>query len=375
MMLPVKITPRQHLVSYISEPIMRFLKLLAQPFLMLTAGILRVLLFIVDLGIRAFSVPAEKIPGFTGYLARGILKTLNWQRRSIARLLEHPNEAIIESAISVCGAASVVFIVLIMFFLIKDALPLFRYVSVTSVFFGKDWYPTSSPPQFGLLPLLVGSFLITAGAVVLAVPTGIAAAVYIAELAPDKVREWLKVLVEMIAAFPSVVIGFIGLVIVVPWIKNLFDLSTGQIALTASIMLAWMAMPTIVSIAEDAIKAVPKDYREGSLALGTTNLQTIRYVILPAAKSGIIAAVMLGIGRAIGETMTVLMVAGGAAQITGSLLKPVRGMTQTIAAEMGEVAHYTSHYHALFTVGAVLFIITFIINLIADSALRKEIRE
>jgi phosphate transport system permease protein len=180
--------------------------------------------------------------------------------------------------------------------------------------------------------------------------------------------------VELIAAIPSVVIGFIGLVIVAPWIKNLFNLPTGLTALTGAVMLAWMAMPTIVSIAEDAIRSVPRDYREGSLALGTTHLQTIRHVILPAARSGIVAAVMLGIGRAIGETMTVLMVTGGAAQITGSLLKPVRTMTATIAAEMGETAQGSDHYYALFAVGAVLFLITFAINLIADVALRKEVR-
>lgn len=291
--------------------------------------------------------------------------------RKSLRKERRPLEFIIENLIRACGATSVLFILLILFFLLKDSLPLFKHVSFKSFMFGTGWFPTGNPEQFGMMPLILGSALVTAGSIVLAVPIGIASAVYIAELAPERVREWLKVTVELIAAIPSVVIGFIGLVLVAPWIKNLFHLPTGLTALTGAVMLAWMAMPTIVSIAEDAIRAVPRDYKEGSLALGSTHLQTVTHVIVPAAKSGIIAAVMLGIGRAIGETMTVLMVTGGAAQITGSFLKPVRTMTATIAAEMGEAGQYTNHYYALFAVGLVLFVVSFGINLIADMALHK----
>ncbi|MEN6520556.1 MAG: phosphate ABC transporter permease subunit PstC [Armatimonadota bacterium] len=292
----------------------------------------------------------------------------------LSRLRERPKETLIELLISVCGGASVLFVILILVFLLRDSLPLFRTTSITGFLNGRDWYPTAEPPQFGVVPLLVGSLLVTGGAIVLAVPIGLAAAVYIAEIAPTRVREWLKVTVELIAAIPSVVIGFIGLMIVSPWIKTIFNLPTGLTALTGAVMLAWMSMPTIVSIADDAIRSVPRDYREGSLALGTTHLQTVVSVILPAARSGIVAAVMLGIGRAIGETMTVLMVTGNAAQTTFSLLQPVRTMTATIAAEMGETPQGSEHYFALFAVGALLFLISFVINLIADISLRRGVR-
>jgi len=303
------------------------------------------------------------------------IKNLRCKVQSITHnLKERPKETLIEALITVSGGASVLFIILILLFLLKDSLPIFRTTSISGLLAGREWYPTSEPPRFGLLPMIVGSLLVTGGAIAIAVPIGIATAVYISELAPKRVREWLKITVEMIAAIPSVVIGFIGLVIVSPWIKNIFDLPTGLTALTGAAMLAWMAMPTIVSIAEDAISSVPRDYKEGSFALGTTHLQTIRHVILPAAKSGIVAAVMLGIGRAIGETMTVLMVTGNAAQVTSSLLKPVRTMTATIAAEMGETPRGSEHYFALFAIGALLFIISFAINLIADIALRKGVK-
>ena len=297
-------------------------------------------------------------------------KAENGMPANLAKV-RRPKEFVIEAIIKACGAASVLFILLIFLFLLKDAVPLFKTVAVKAFLTGKDWYPTAKPPQFGLVPLLLGSFLVTAGAVVLAVPIGIAAAVYIAELAPAKIREWLKITVELIASIPSVVIGFIGLVIVAPWIKHLFHGATGLTALTGAVMLAWMAMPTIVSIAEDAIRSVPRSYKEGSLALGATHLQTVVKVLVPSARSGIVAGTMLGIGRAIGETMTVLMVTGGAAQITFSFLKPVRTLTATIAAEMGETGVGTDHYYALFAVGAILFVISFAINLIADVVIRK----
>lgn len=304
----------------------------------------------------------------------GSLGFISRIRHALYCLHTRPKETAIEILISVSGGASALFIILILVFLLRDSLPIFRTTSLSDLLTGREWYPTSDPPRFGLLPMIVGSLLVTGGAIVIAVPIGIAAAVYISELAPNRVREWIKVIVEMIAAIPSVVIGFIGLVIVSPLIKNIFDLPTGLTALTGAVMLAWMAMPTIVSIADDAIRSVPQDYKEGSLALGTTHLQTVRNVILPAAKSGIVAAIMLGIGRAIGETMTVLMVTGNAAQITSSLLKPVRTMTATIAAEMGETPIGSEHYYALFAIGALLFIISFIINLIADIALRKGVK-
>ncbi len=277
-----------------------------------------------------------------------------------------------ERLVLLCGGATIVIVVLICALLLRDGLPTFRHVTVRDFLFGRDWYPLSE--KFQALPLILGSMLVTAGAIVIAVPTGLAAAVYLAEVAPERVREVLKPTVEVLAGIPSVVIGFIGMVVLGPYIKGLFGLSTGLTALTGSVMLAFMAMPTIISISEDAIVAVPRDYREGALALGATPWEAISRVTVPAAKSGIIAAVMLGIGRAIGETMTVLMVTGNAAVIPTSLFQPVRTMTATIASEMGEVAQGTPHYHALFAVGLVLFAMTFIINLVADLALQKSVR-
>lgn len=275
-----------------------------------------------------------------------------------------------EKLILVCGAMTITIVALIFAFLLKDGFPTFRHVSVPDFLLGRDWYPLSD--KFQILPLILGSLVVTAGAILIAVPIGIASAVYLAEIAPVRVREVLKPTVEVLAGIPSVVIGFIGMVVLGPYIKSIFDLPTGLTALTGSVMLAFMAMPTIISISEDAIVAVPRDYAAGALALGATPWQAISGVTVPAAKSGIIAAVMLGVGRAIGETMTVLMVTGNAALIPSSFLQPIRTMTATIAAEMGEVAHGTPHYHSLFAVGLVLFGMTFLVNLIADLALQGK---
>ncbi|HJN16343.1 MAG TPA: phosphate ABC transporter permease subunit PstC, partial [Armatimonadota bacterium] len=205
----------------------------------------------------------------------------------------------------------------------------------------------------------------------ISIPLGVASAVYIAEVAPPKVKEWLKTGIELLAAIPSVVIGFVGMLVVAPFVGDLFNLPIGQTALTGSLMLSLMAMPTTVSIAEDAITAVPKGYKEAALALGATRWEYIWRVCLRAAGPGIVAAVMLGIGRVIGETMAVMMITGNAAQIKLSLLVPVRTMTATIAAEMGETVKGSDHYAALFGIAIVLFAITFIVNLIADAFLQK----
>ncbi len=205
----------------------------------------------------------------------------------------------------------------------------------------------------------MGSLFVTLGAALISVPIGVACAIYIAEVAPLRAKEILKAGIELLAAIPSVVLGFIGMVTLVPWIKTIFNLPTGLTALSGSIMLAFMAMPTIVSIAEDALYSVPKSYKEGALALGATHWQTIYRVLLPAASSGILAAIMLGIGRVIGETMAVMMITGNAAVIPDSLLQPVRTLTATIAAEMGEAVVGSEHFYALFAIGIVLFIISF----------------
>jgi len=287
------------------------------------------------------------------------------------------SEWIIERAILVAGVLAIVFVAAIFLFLLRDAVPVLRVRSLGELLGGRVWSPTATPPKFGLLPLLLGSLYVTAGALVLAVPFGIGCAVFVAEVATPRTREILKPLVEMLAAVPSVVFGFLGLMLVGPWLARALHLGVPLFAGLGSLMLALMAMPTIVSVSEDAIRAVPRIYRDGSLALGATRWQTISRVIVPAARSGIIAAVLLGLGRAVGETMTVLMVTGNAAVIPQGLrgfLEPVRTMTATIASEMGETARGSAHYHALFFIGLVLFAITFITNTIADWAIRRTAR-
>ena len=281
-------------------------------------------------------------------------------------------EFIIEKLILICGLASIFFVALIFLFLLKEGLAVFKIVTPFKFLFGKSWYPISEPAQLGILPLILGSLLVTLGAAIISIPIGVASAVYISEVAPLKIKEILKSGIELLAAIPSVVLGFIGMVTLVPWIKNTFHLPTGLTALSGSIMLAFMAMPTIVSIAEDALYAVPKSYKEGALALGATHWQTIYRVMLPAASSGILAAVMLGIGRVIGETMAVMMITGNSAIMPHSILQPVRTLTATIAAEMGEAVVGSEHYFALFAIGIVLFIISFAINVTADVFLHKR---
>lgn len=284
-------------------------------------------------------------------------------------------EQTIEKTIQLCGFTTIIIVLGIFVFLLRDALPILKDYSLSSLLGGKDWYPTEDPPALGMLPLILGTVMVTLGSVVIGIPLGVAAAIYIGEIASARVREILKPTVEVLAAIPSVVIGFLGMVLLAPWMQQVLNLPTGLAALTGSVMLAFMAMPTIISISEDALRAVPRDYAAAAAALGATKWQTISKVLVPAARSGILAACMLGVGRAIGETMTLLMVTGNAAvmpQGLGAMLNSVRTLTATIAAEMGETEHYGQHYHALFFIGALLFLITFAINLIADLALHRS---
>lgn len=281
-------------------------------------------------------------------------------------------EFVIEKAIFCAGFISIIFVALIFIFLLKEGLVLFKHYSPIDFFFGMKWLPISEPPRLGIVTLILGSLAVTLGAVIMAVPLGICAAIYIAEIAPGWLKDILKGTVEFLAAIPSIVLGFIGLVTLVPLVKNIFNIQTGLTAFSGSIMLAFMAMPTIVSMMEDALRAVPRSYREGALALGATRWQTIYRVLLPAASSGILAAVMLGIGRVIGETMAVMMITGNSARIPKTLLEPVRTMTATIAAEMGEAVHGSEHYSSLFAIGIVLFIITFLINLTASFFIKRK---
>lgn len=282
------------------------------------------------------------------------------------------SELFIESAIFLAGTLSIFFVALIFIFILKEGLAFFRTVPLGRFLGARDWYPISDPPRFGALPLILGSIWVTGGAILVSVPVGIACAVYIAEVAPRWLREMLKAGVEFLAAIPSVVLGFVGLATLVPFVQKIFNLPTGLTALSGSLMLGFMAMPTIVSIMEDALTAVPRSYREGAAAMGATTWQTIWRVVIPAASSGVIAAVMLGIGRVMGETMAVMMITGNAARIPASLLQPVRTMTATIAAEMGEAVQGSTHYDSLFAIGIVLFVLTFLINLVADFFLHQR---
>ena len=282
-------------------------------------------------------------------------KSLNWREYLITRLIR------------ISGYSAIVFVAAIFFFILKEGLPALTEVKLSDLF-AVRWYPIED--YFGLLPLVTGSLIITVGAMLIAFPFGIATAVFIAEIAPRWVREILKPLVELLAGLPSVVLGFLGILVLAPNLRRILDLPTGLTALAGSILLGGIAVPTIVSIAEDALDAVPRSYREGAWALGATRWQTIWRVTLPAARSGVITAVMLGIGRAIGETMTVMMVTGNAPVLAvklGSILSPVRTMTATIAAEMGEVASGSVHYHVLFFIGIVLFLISLAVNVAASS--------
>ena len=278
---------------------------------------------------------------------------------------------IIKYFLQSCGSLSIIIVLLIFLFLFKEAFPFIGSPGIGELFHN-IWNPVSfQKEEFGLYPLITGSILVTILATVIAIPFGIIGAVYISEVATAKEREFLKPFIEILAGIPSVVLGFFGLVVIAPLIKNLFDLNTGLTALTGAVLLAFMAIPTIMSISEDAIKSVPAAYKEASLALGASKLETIWKVVVPAALSGIVASVMLGMGRVVGETMTVMMVTGNAPVISMNPFTSVRTMTATIAAEMGEVTIGSHHYMALFWVGIVLMLMTFILNLISYRVLKK----
>jgi phosphate transport system permease protein len=261
---------------------------------------------------------------------------------------------------------SIFILALIIIFLFREGIPVFKVVSVRDFIFGNEWYPTYDPPSFGIWPLIVGSLVITLFASLIAVPLGVFSAIYIAEIAPPLVKEIFKPVIELLAGLPSVALGFFGMAVLAPWLQDTFNLPTGLNVANASLVLALMAVPTIASISEDALHSVPQEYKEASYALGATRFETIVTIIVPAALSGISTAVILGMARVIGETMIVLMVAGGAAAIPESIFDSVRPMPASIAAEMGEAPFRSNHYHALFATGIILFFLTLGFNLIAD---------
>ncbi|MBU3917658.1 phosphate ABC transporter permease subunit PstC [bacterium] len=261
---------------------------------------------------------------------------------------------------------SVITLTVITLFLFQEGIPIFKVVSIKEFLFGDYWYPTDDVPAFGILPMIIGSLSVTAVSASISIPLGIMTAIYLAEIADHRIREIVKPIIELLSALPSVVIGFFGMVIVAPLLQEILDIPTGLNLFNAGLMLAFMTVPTICGISEDAINSVPNGLKEASLALGATHWETIVRVTLPASISGISTAVILGMSRAIGETMVVLMVAGGAAIIPESLFDPVRPLPASIAAELGEAPFRGNHYHALFAIGIALFLITFAFNIVAD---------
>jgi phosphate transport system permease protein len=281
-------------------------------------------------------------------------------------------EKIFKYLAQVAALCSVVFLFGIIFSIFKEGYLIFKEVGFLKFLTGKSWHPVYYPPEFGILPLIISSIVVTIGALMISVPLGVGSAVYISELAHPRAKELLKPLVELLAGVPSVIYGLFGMAFLGPFLARIFGLAVGLNAFTASIILGVMVVPIISSISEDAINSVPKELREASFALGANKWETIIKVILPASKSGVVASIVLGFGRAIGETMVVLMVAGGATAMPRSIFQPVRPMTSTIAAEMGETTVGSLHFYALFGIAIVLFVITFISNLITEWFLRRK---
>ncbi|ACB84564.1 phosphate ABC transporter permease subunit PstC [Natranaerobius thermophilus] len=290
-------------------------------------------------------------------------------------------QKLIKGYFTLTGGIAILVLFLIFAFLIVEAYPAVKELGILEFLTGYRWMPSSGDPGYGTLALILSTLIIAIGSIVIAVPWGVITAGYISDVASPKIKEIMKITVETLAIFPSVVLGFIGLTILAPLVANIFQLSNGLTALTGVLMLSIMALPTIISISEDALNSVPNEYKEASYALGATKWETLRRITYPSASSGIIAAVMLGFGRAIGETMTVLMVTGNSlavplTEIWGfpipDFLTSVRTLTATIAIEASDVPWGSLHYHSLFVVGAILFLMTFIVNLIADFALGRS---
>lgn len=286
--------------------------------------------------------------------------------------MKRHSERIITNTIRIAGSSSIVFIMLIFIFLLREGLPAIGEVAFKDLF-SLRWYPIED--FFGVLPLLSGSLVVTLLSMLIALPLGLLTAIYIGEIAPRKVNEILKPAIEILAGIPSVVLGFIGIQVLAPFLRRFLDLPTGLTALSGAVLLALIAIPTVVSIAEDALYAVPNAYRDAAYALGASQWQAIWFVVVPAARRGILTAVMLGIGRSLGETMAVMMVTGNAPTTfsgLASFVSPVRTMTATIASEMGEVATGSVHYHILFFIGIILFVFSLVINISSTTETKKS---
>src|SRR5262245_44846658 len=281
-------------------------------------------------------------------------------------------ERIIELLIKLCGISAIIFVFGIFFFVFREGAPFLAKLKVGEFLFSTEWFPTSqTQPKYGVGALVVGTLSVTIVAMIIAVPFRLGEAVFVSDFCTGKVKESLKVIIELLAAIPSVVWGFVGLSVMSPIIINTFHVPIGVNMFNGAILLALMSVPIMVSIGEDALKAVPDSYREAALAMGANKWQAVRRVLLPAARNGLLAAVLLGVGRAVGETMAVLMATGHAVQIPHGLLDSVRTLPANIAAELGEAPAGSDHYRILFLTGTLLFLITFVINFGADLAIRS----
>lgn len=295
--------------------------------------------------------------------------TMEWRQKKSRKPM---SERIVETVIKIGGFSSIVLIAAILFFILKESFPfLVGAFDFKEFFFSTEWNPASVVKiRYGILALLVGTVMVTILSMLIAVPLGLACAFYISEFCNPKVREIYKILIEFLAAIPSVVWGFIAIMMINPAIIKIFDVPIGLNILNASIILALMSLPLIVSVGEDALRAVPETYREAAEAMGATKWEVATRVLLPAAKNGLMAAALLGVGRALGETMAVLMATGHSIQIPESIFEPGRTLTATIAAELGESPKGGEHYQALFAIGLVLFCLSFVVNLTADYLIR-----
>ncbi len=304
-------------------------------------------------------------------VAKSIPKTEERVNLQLARS-RRLKEVLIERFFFLNGVLAILILGGIFALLFIQAFPAFRELGFGEFFGGTVWNPTSyTTAHYGILAQIVSTLMVTFGALLIAVPLGVATAAFLSELAPPRMKEILKPAIEVLAAIPSVVVGFLGIVLVNPVISRVFGISHGLNALNGAILLAIMSLPTIISLSEDALNAVPRSYKEASLSLGATRWQTLVRVSVPSALSGVIASIMLGMGRAIGETMTVLMATGNAPALTFNFLDAIQTMTATIAIELGEVPYNTTHYYSLFVIGLVLFVMTFVVNLISDLFLQK----
>lgn len=278
------------------------------------------------------------------------------------------SEKLMEFVFLISACVSIISVILICYFIFAGGTTALNKIGILNFLLGKDWSPTNIPPRFGILPMIMGSIHITIGAVLVGVPIGILAAIFMAKFCPQKLYKILKPLVNLMAGIPSIIYGFFGLVIIVPLIRDIFG-GTGNSILTASVLLGIMILPTIIGISEAAIRAVPESYYEGAIALGATHEQSIIFATLPAAKSGILSSIILGIGRAIGETMAVVMVAGNQARMPAGILKGIRSLTANIVIEMGYAADL--HREALIATGVVLFVFILIINIFFSIFVRR----